>query len=92
VRDQIKSDFAGAARLHLKRRILDALDAAHDFPLPPQMVEGEFASIWARSRKAEARRQDRADEGKTEDELKADTAPIAERRVRLGLCWASWAK
>ncbi len=86
VRDQIKGDFAGAARLHLKRRILDALDAAHDFALPPQMVEAEFASIWAQV-EAELKREGKtaADEGKTEDELKAEYRAIAERRVRLGL-------
>ena len=86
VREQIKADFAGAARLHLKRRILDALDAAHTFALPPQMVEGEFTSIWAQV-EAELKREGKtaADEGKTEDELKAEYRAIAERRVRLGL-------
>jgi trigger factor len=86
VRDQIKADFAAAARLHLKRRILDALDEVHDFPLPPAMVEGEFASIWAQVEE-ELKREGKtaADEGKTEDELKAEYRAIAERRVRLGL-------
>ena len=36
VRDQVKADFNAASRLHLKRRVLDALDTAHDFPLPPR--------------------------------------------------------
>src|SRR3984885_1276224 len=34
VREQLTEDFKGASRMHLKRRILDALDNAHDFPLP----------------------------------------------------------
>ncbi len=51
VRDQLKSDYASASRLHLKRRVLDALDSAHSFPLPPAMVEHEFTNIWPRSRK-----------------------------------------
>jgi trigger factor len=86
VRDQVKSDFSAASRLHLKRRILDALDEAHSFPLPPAMVEAEFASIWAQV-EAELKREGKtaADEGKTEDELKAEYRAIAERRVRLGL-------
>src|SRR6202789_3002022 len=86
VRDQVKADFNAASRLHLKRRILDALDTAHDFPLPPAMVEAEFASIWAQV-EAELKREGKtaADEGKTEDELKAEYHAIAERRVRLGL-------
>jgi trigger factor len=86
VRDQIKSDYAAASRMHLKRRILDALDSAHSFPLPPQMVDGEFRAIWAQV-EAELKREGKtaADEGKTEDELKAEYRAIAERRVRLGL-------
>lgn len=86
VRDQVKGDFTAASRLHLKRRILDALDTAHDFPLPPAMVEAEFESIWAQV-EAELKREGKtaADEGKTEDELKAEYRAIAERRVRLGL-------
>ena len=86
VRDQVKADFTAASRLHLKRRILDALDSAHNFPLPPAMVEAEFASIWAQV-EAELKREGKtaADEGKTEDELKAEYRAIAERRVRLGL-------
>ncbi len=86
VRDQVKSDFSAASRLHLKRRILDALDETHSFPLPPAMVEAEFASIWAQV-EAELKREGKtaADEGKTEDELKAEYRAIAERRVRLGL-------
>jgi trigger factor len=86
VRDQVKADFSAASRLHLKRRILDALDTAHNFPLPQAMVEAEFASIWAQV-EAELKREGKtaADEGKTEDELKAEYRAIAERRVRLGL-------
>jgi trigger factor len=86
VRDQLKTDYAQASRLHLKRRILDALDNVHDFPLPPAMVEHEFANIWAQVEE-ELKREGKtaADEGKTEDELKAEYRQIAERRVRLGL-------
>jgi trigger factor len=86
VREQIAEDFKGASRMHLKRRILDALDTAHDFPLPPAMVEHEFANIWAQVEE-ELKREGKtaADEGKTEDELKAEYHKIAERRVRLGL-------
>jgi len=89
VREQIKSDFANASRLHLKRRVLDALDGTHSFPLPPGMVEAEFNGIW-RQVEAELKRENKtfADEGKTEDELKAEYRKIAERRVRLGLVLA----
>jgi trigger factor len=86
VRDQIKADYTQASRLHLKRRILDALDAAHAFPLPPAMVESEFANIWAQV-EAELKREGKtaAEEGGSEEELRAEYRRIAERRVRLGL-------
>ncbi|HEY0105026.1 MAG TPA: trigger factor [Rhizomicrobium sp.] len=89
VRDQLKSDFAKASRLHLKRRILDALDAKHSFALPHGMVEGEFDGIW-RQVEAELKREGKSaeDEGKSEDELKKEYHDIAERRVRLGLVLA----
>jgi trigger factor len=86
VRDQIKGEYTQATRMHLKRRILDALDKMHDFQLPPAMVEAEFASIWAQV-EAELAREGKtaADEGKTEQELKDEYHKIAQRRVRLGL-------
>jgi len=89
VRDQLKADFGRASRLHLKRRILDALDEAHSFSLPPTMVEGEFDAIW-KAVEAELQREGRtaADEGKSEEELKKEYHDIAERRVRLGLVLA----
>jgi trigger factor len=89
VREQLKRDFAQASRLHLKRRILDALDAVHAFSLPPTMVEGEFNGIW-RQVEAELKREGKTaeDEGKSEVELKKEYHDIAERRVRLGLVLA----
>src|SRR5258708_7934301 len=89
VHEQLKSDFGRASRLHLKRRILDALDSTHSFTLPPTMLESEFNNIWAQVQ-AELKREGKsaADEGKSEEELKAEYHAIAERRVRLGLVLA----
>jgi trigger factor len=89
VREQLKRDYAQASRLHLKRRILDALDAQHSFSLPPTMVEGEFAGIW-RQVETELKREGKTaeDEGKSEEDLKKEYHDIAERRVRLGLVLA----
>jgi len=89
IRDQLKLDFNRASRLHLKRRLLDALDSRHDFPLPETMVSREFDLIW-RQVQDELQREGRTpeDEGKTEDDLKAEYRRIAERRVRLGLVLA----
>jgi trigger factor len=89
VREQLKRDYAQASRLHLKRRILDALDTQHSFSLPPTMVEGEFNGIW-RQVEAELKKEGKAaeDEGKSEEDLKKEYHDIAERRVRLGLVLA----
>ncbi|MDE2134469.1 MAG: trigger factor [Alphaproteobacteria bacterium] len=89
LREQMKREYAGASRLHLKRRILDALDEKHSFSLPPTMVEGEFDGIWKQV-EAELKRENKtfADEGKTEEELRQEYHDIAERRVRLGLVLA----
>src|SRR5258705_3758860 len=89
VRDQLKSDFSRASRTHLKRRILDALDESHSFDLPQGMVDAEFENIWKQV-EAELKREGASpeDEGKTEDEMKAEYRAIAERRVRLGLVLA----
>ncbi len=86
IRDQIKDDYTRASRLHLKRRILDALDNSHSFPLPPAMVDSEFTNIWAQV-EAELKREGKtaADEGSTEEEMREEYRRIAERRVRLGL-------
>jgi trigger factor len=89
LREQMKREYSAASRLHLKRRILDALDAAHAFSLPPTMVEGEFNGIWQQV-EAELKRENKTfeDEGKSEEELKKEYHEIAERRVRLGLVLA----
>jgi trigger factor len=89
IRDQLKLDYNRASRLHLKRRLLDALDARHEFPLPETMVSREFDLIWQQVEE-ELKREGHTpeDEGKSEDELKAEYRRIAERRVRLGLVLA----
>jgi trigger factor len=89
VREQLKGEYRRASRTHLKRRILDALDSAHSFDLPPGMVDQEFNAIWQQV-EAEMQREGTSaeDEGKSEDELKGEYREIAERRVRLGLVLA----
>jgi trigger factor len=89
IRDQLKTDFNRASRMHLKRRILDGLDVQHSFPLPQAMVDREFESIWKQV-EAELQREGKtpADEGKTEQEMRDEYRAIAERRVRLGLVLA----
>ena len=89
LREQLQSEYGRVSRTHLKRRILDALDSSHSFDLPGGMVQAEFDAIWAQV-EAEMKREGSSpeDEGKSEDELKAEYRSIAERRVRLGLVLA----
>jgi trigger factor len=85
----LESQYTQTSRFKLKRALLDKLDAGHEFPLPPRMVEAEFEGIWAQV-DADRQRGEIADEDKdkSDDELKAEYRKIAERRVRLGLILA----
>jgi trigger factor len=81
--------YKSASRFKTKRVLLDALDAKHDIPLPPRMVEAEFGGIWQQIEKDRAEGQiSPEDEGKSEETLRAEYRKIAERRVRLGLVLA----
>jgi len=86
VRDQIGREYQRVARLKLKRQLLDKLSSMHDFAVPDGMVDLEFQQIWA-SIEAEKKRgsDDASIAGKSDDELRTEFRPIAERRVRLGL-------
>ncbi len=86
VRAQIQGEYDQVARAKLKRGMLDALDKSHTFPLPPTLVDNEFNQIWTQlTQSMEQSKKTFADEGKTEDAVRADYRSIAERRVRLGL-------
>jgi trigger factor len=89
VKGQLEQQYAQASRFKAKRALLDVLDEKHDFPLPPRMVEGEFAAIWQQVEAEKERGElSEEDKGKSDDELKAEYKKIAERRVRLGLVLA----
>lgn len=86
VSGQLKRELDQASRMKLKRELLDALEAAHQFELPPTLVDREFDAIWHQVTEGLSRENKTfADEGKSEDEAKAEYRAIAERRVRLGL-------
>src|SRR3954470_8392512 len=85
VRGQVEQELNGLTRTHMKRKLLDQLAAAHDFDVPPSMVEAEFAQIWQQLEHEASHEEDpeaaRAEMETERDEYRA----IAERRVRLGL-------
>ncbi|HSV03408.1 MAG TPA: trigger factor [Phenylobacterium sp.] len=89
IKTNLEQQYASATRFKLKRALLDQLDEKHDFPLPPKMVEAEFASIWQQVQQdKEAGQLPEDDAKKTDAELEAEYRKIAERRVRLGLILA----
>ena len=89
LRQNLNQQYVGAARFKQKRALLDQLDEAHSFDLPPKMVEAEFDGIWRQVEADKAAGQLPEDDAKKSDEeLKAEYRKIAERRVRLGLVLA----
>lgn len=86
VTKQLQQEYLQAARVKLKRELLDELEKAHNFELPPSLVDNEFESIWKQLADSMLREgKSFEDEGKTEEESRAEYRKLAERRVRLGL-------
>jgi trigger factor len=82
----IQGSHDSAARMRMKRQLLDHLAEGNSFPVPQGMVDIEFDAIWRQMEQVMKNGQlDPEDVGKSEDELKAEYRAIAERRVRLGL-------
>jgi len=89
LRQNLNQQYVGAARFKLKRALLDQLDTAHSFDLPPKMVEAEFDGIWKQvEADKEAGNLTPEDAKKSDKKLKDEYRKIAERRVRLGLVLA----
>ena len=85
IKGQIEQEHNGLTRTHMKRKLLDHLAGAHDFPVPPSMVEAEFNQIWQQLEQEAAREEDPKAALAEMEADKADYRSIAERRVRLGL-------
>jgi trigger factor len=89
LKTNLEQQYAGAVRFKLKRALLDQLDTKHDFPLPPKMVEAEFATIWGQVQQDKDKEGlPPEDAGKSDEQLQTEYRKIAERRVRLGLVLA----
>jgi len=86
VTKQLQQEYLQAARVKLKRELLDELEKVHNFELPPSLVDNEFELIWKQLADSMLREgKSFEDEGKTEEESRAEYRKLAERRVRLGL-------
>jgi trigger factor len=82
---QVEQELNGLTRTHMKRQLLDQLAAAHDFDVPPSMVEAEFEQIWAQLEQEAAREADPETARKEIEGERDEYREIAVRRVRLGL-------
>lgn len=74
-------DISAFLRKHLKTQVLDRLDSLYSIPLFRGIVERELTAILAAS-KSQPEFPATAEEQKA---LAAELAPVAERRLRLGL-------
>lgn len=89
IRSQIGREYEGLSRQRLKRDLLDKLNEAVSFEMPPGLIDAEFNQIWSRvEADRQAGRLDEEDKGKSEETLRSEYRAIAERRVRLGLLLA----
>jgi len=86
LRGQLQETGAEVSRNLVKRALLDALHAAHDFETPARMVDMEFDTLWAQVEKSlKEGTLDQEDAGKDEDTLRGEYRAIAARRVMLAL-------
>jgi len=83
IAERLEAEYANAARAILKRRLLDALDEALDFPLPENLVEAEAKQI-AHQLWHDAHPEEQGHEH-GEIEVTDEHRRLAERRVKLGL-------
>ena len=83
VRERLGAEYASASRTVLKRGLMDALDEAVKFELPPSMVESEAAQIAHQLWHEE--NPDVQDHNHDPVEPTDEHRKLAERRVRLGL-------
>jgi trigger factor len=85
LKGQIEQEHNGLTRTYMKRKLLDQLAEAHDFDVPPSMVEAEFGQIWAQLEHEAGHEADPAAALAEMEAEKDDYRSIAVRRVRLGL-------
>jgi len=86
VTERLEAEYTGASRAIMKRGLLDELDKAVSFDLPPSLVEAEAGqiahSLW-HEENPDVQGHDHDNVEPTEEHKK-----LAERRVRLGLLLA----
>lgn len=82
VGEQLQNEYDNQSRMALKKDLLDFLDDAHDFEIPPTMLEMEHTNILDQIKLERQRNGEDEEISKAEEK---EFKEIAERRVRLGL-------
>ncbi len=93
VADRIKEDYTIAAKMKLKRELLDVLDKEYTFEIPECLVNAEYDGICNQYKHAKEHNQlDEEEKNKKEADLFKEYKEIAARRVKLGLLLSEVAK
>ncbi|MBP5615983.1 MAG: trigger factor [Alphaproteobacteria bacterium] len=86
VAERIKEDYETAAKMKLKRALLDVLDKEYKFELPETLVKAEYDGILKQYEHAKEHGElDEYEKSKKEKDLLKEYQEIAQRRVKLGL-------
>jgi trigger factor len=91
IKQKIKADFEGLARLRTKKLLFDVIDAKYQFPIPEGMFKIDFEMMWAEIKKQYEKNPELFN-NKPLSELEQEYKNIAARRVRLGILLAETAK
>ena len=85
VKEQLQKELEGQSRMVLKKELLDVLDDANKFDVPPGMLELENTNILDQ---VKLERQRNGEDEDISAKEKKEYEEIGERRVRLGLILA----
>ena len=92
VGEQLQAEYDRQSKMHLKKSLMDRLDADHDFQIPAGMHDMEFNNILNQIEHERAHADpnhvhdgDNDHTGRVSEDEKKELRDIAGRRVRLGL-------
>ncbi|MCE2991583.1 MAG: trigger factor [Candidatus Jidaibacter sp.] len=91
IKEKITADFNGLARLSMKKKLFDKIDAVYRFEVPEGMIGIDFDTMWGEI-KSQKQANPSMFKGKNEEEMKKEYKEIAKRRVRLGIILAEIAR
>ncbi len=84
MKQSLQRNYDLAARLRLKRALLDKLAERADFPVPPGMVDLEFENIWEQYQAAREREGAQGGEAPEETAASAATGETAQGGLAAG--------